>query len=78
MIWKHSYLFLQVKASLFAAGCFSELSDDFSCIVLEMLVRIVTSLETSPEVKLAGARIFAKIGCSYSVANRAYKVLDLF
>ncbi|XP_041028230.1 uncharacterized protein LOC121268164 [Juglans microcarpa x Juglans regia] len=64
---------LEVKASLFAAGCFSELSDDFSCIVLEMLVRMATSSETSSVVRLAGARVFAKIGCSYSVANRAYK-----
>ncbi|KAG6638861.1 hypothetical protein CIPAW_10G061900 [Carya illinoinensis] len=64
---------LEVKASLFAAGCFSELSDDFSCIVLEMLVRMATSSETSSAVRLAGARVFAKIGCSYSVANRAYK-----
>jgi integrator complex subunit 7 len=72
LIW-----FLQLKASLFAAGCFSELSDDFASILLEMLVNMVISSETLSAVKLAAARAFAKIGCSYSVANRAYKVLGL-
>uniref|UniRef100_A0A2N9HEE1 Integrator complex subunit 7 N-terminal domain-containing protein n=1 Tax=Fagus sylvatica TaxID=28930 RepID=A0A2N9HEE1_FAGSY len=67
---------LEVKASLFAAGCFSELSDDFACIVLEMLVNMLTASETSSAVRLAGARVLAKIGCSYSVANRAYKLDD--
>lgn len=78
MIWKHFIWFLQVKASLFAAGCFSELSDDFACTVLEMLVNMLTVSETSPAVRLAGARVLAKIGCSYSVTNRAYQVLVLF
>ncbi|KAE7995896.1 hypothetical protein FH972_000659 [Carpinus fangiana] len=64
---------LELKASLFAAGCFSELSDDFASILLEMLVNMVISSETLSAVKLAAARAFAKIGCSYSVANRAYK-----
>lgn len=63
----------EVKASLFAAGCFSELSDDFACVVLEMLVNMVTSSETVPAVRLAGARLFAKIGCSNSIAIKAYK-----
>ena len=78
MIWKNFIWFLQVKASLFAAGCFSELSDDFACTVLEMLVNMLTLSETSPAVRLAGARVLAKIGCSYSVTNRAYQVLVLF
>ncbi|KAK7845973.1 integrator complex subunit 7 [Quercus suber] len=68
---------LEVKASLFAAGCFSELSDDFACTVLEMLVNMLTLSETSPAVRLAGARVLAKIGCSYSVTNRAYQQTGL-
>ncbi|KAL5541438.1 hypothetical protein UlMin_043482, partial [Ulmus minor] len=61
------------KAALFAAGCFCELSDDFPCIVLELLVNLMTSSETSLPIKLAGARVFSKMGYSYSIANRAYK-----
>lgn len=59
---------------MFAAGCFSELADDFASVVLEMLVNIVTYSETDSTVRLAAARVFAKMGCSYSVAKRAYKV----
>lgn len=69
--------FLQVKASLFAAGCFCELSDDFPCVLLEMLVNMITLSETLLTIKVAGARVFAKLGCSYSIASRAYKVLHL-
>ena len=43
-----------------------------------MLVNMLTLSETSPAVRLAGARVLAKIGCSYSVTNRAYQVLVLF
>ncbi|KAL5573623.1 hypothetical protein UlMin_023220 [Ulmus minor] len=64
---------LEAKAALFAAGCFCELSDDFPCIVLELLVNLMTSSETSLPIKLAGARVFSKMGYSYSIANRAYK-----
>ncbi|KAL5539665.1 hypothetical protein UlMin_044823 [Ulmus minor] len=64
---------LEAKAALFAAGCFCEVSDDFPCIVLELLVNLMTSSETSLPIKLAGARVFSKMGYSYSIANRAYK-----
>ncbi|XP_059661933.1 uncharacterized protein LOC132308009 isoform X2 [Cornus florida] len=64
---------LEVKASLFAAGCFCELSDDFASVLLEMLLNILTSSETLPAVRLAGVRAFAKIGCSSSLASSAYK-----
>ncbi|KAM0985608.1 hypothetical protein ACFX13_013084 [Malus domestica] len=64
---------MEVKASLFAAGCFSELSEDFACVVLEMLPRMMTSPETSPAIRLAGARVFAKLGRSHALANNAYK-----
>ncbi|KAK3189022.1 hypothetical protein Dsin_028583 [Dipteronia sinensis] len=63
----------EVRASLFAAGCFSEIADDFASVVLEILVNIVTYSETVSAVRLAAVRIFAKMGCSYSIANRAYK-----
>ncbi|TXG57895.1 hypothetical protein EZV62_015724 [Acer yangbiense] len=64
---------LEVRASLFAAGCFSELADDFASVVLEMLVNIVTYPETVSTVRLAAVRVFAKMGFSFSIANRAYK-----
>ena len=59
---------------MFAAGCFSELADDFASVVLEMLVNIVTYPETVSTVRLAAVRVFAKMGFSFSIANRAYKV----
>lgn len=65
---------LEVQAALFAAGCFAELSDDFACVVLEMLLHMMSSPETLPAIRLAGARLFAKLGCSQSLANNAYKV----
>ncbi|KAI3965627.1 hypothetical protein MKX01_010584 [Papaver californicum] len=64
---------LEVKASLFAAGCFSELSEDFACIVLEVLINMITSSKTTSSLKLAGARRFTCMGTSLSLANRAYK-----
>lgn len=67
--------FLQVRASLFAAGCFCEISDDFACITLEMLFTMMNSPEVSCPIKLAAARVFAKFKCSYSVAKAAYEVV---
>ena len=66
---------LEVKASLFAAGCFAELSEDFARIVLEMLPHMMNSPETLPSIRLAGARMFAKVGFSRSIVDNAYKVL---
>ncbi|PRQ36839.1 putative integrator complex subunit 7 [Rosa chinensis] len=65
---------LEVKASLFAAGCFAELSEDFARVVLEMLLHMLNSPETLPGIRLAGVRMFAKVGFSHSIANNAYKV----
>lgn len=70
--------FLQVRASLFAVGCFCEISDDFACITLEMLFNMMNSPAVSLPIKLAAAQVFAKFKCSYSVANKAYKVVDQF
>ena len=67
-----------MKASLFAAGCFCEISDDFASTTLEMLVNMVTSSEISLPVKLDAAGVFRKFRCSYSVANKAYEVFDFF
>ncbi|KAI3898314.1 hypothetical protein MKX03_002971 [Papaver bracteatum] len=64
----------EVKASLFAVGCFSELSEDFACIVLEMLINMITSSKTTSSLKLAGALRLTCTGTSLSLANRAYKV----
>lgn len=69
------FLSLQVRSSLFAAGCFSELADDFASVVLEILVNMLASSETLAVVKVAAAQIFSKMGCSYSIAYKAYKVL---
>ncbi|XP_026385746.1 uncharacterized protein LOC113281261 isoform X2 [Papaver somniferum] len=63
----------EVKAALFAAGCFSELSEDFACIVLEMLINMITSSKTTSNIKLAGARRLTCMGTSLSLAKRAYK-----
>ncbi|XP_024991701.1 integrator complex subunit 7 isoform X4 [Cynara cardunculus var. scolymus] len=64
---------LEVKASLFAAGCFCEISDDFACVLLEMLVNIVLSSEMPLAGRLAGVRSFAKLGRSSAVSSRAYE-----
>ncbi|XP_065849794.1 uncharacterized protein [Euphorbia lathyris] len=65
---------LEVKASLFSAGRYCELAVDFASVVLDMLLNTVISPDTSLAVRLAGARVFAKMGCSYSIANRAHQI----
>ncbi|GAU40256.1 hypothetical protein TSUD_60460, partial [Trifolium subterraneum] len=64
----------EVRASLFAAGCFCEISDDFACITLEMLLNMMNSPAVSLPIKLAAAQVFAKFKCSYSVAKKAFKI----
>ncbi|RWR86893.1 hypothetical protein CKAN_01581500 [Cinnamomum micranthum f. kanehirae] len=65
---------LEVKASLFAAGCLCELSEDFACVVLVKLNNMINSSTTSFDAKLVAARAFSKMGCSSLIANRAYKI----
>ncbi|GMH26702.1 hypothetical protein Nepgr_028545 [Nepenthes gracilis] len=65
---------LEVKASLFAAGCICELSDDFASIFLEMLLNIMASQETLPTVRLAAAQTLAKMGHFASLINKSFKV----
>lgn len=66
-----------MKAALFAAGCLCELSDDFANVFLEILRTMVLSQEISRGIKLAGGRAFAKMWCSFSLAEKAYKVQHL-
>ncbi|XP_011654519.1 uncharacterized protein LOC101204851 isoform X2 [Cucumis sativus] len=63
----------EVKASIFAAACICQLADDFAQVFLAILVNIMTST-TSLTIRMAGARVFAKLGCSHSMAKTAYKV----
>ncbi|KAK1271047.1 hypothetical protein QJS04_geneDACA021056 [Acorus gramineus] len=65
--------FSEVKAALFAAGCMCELSEDFACVILGMLVNIVTSLEMPFDVKRAAVRTLGRMRCSAFITNRAYK-----
>ncbi|GAB4834966.1 hypothetical protein Ancab_033233 [Ancistrocladus abbreviatus] len=62
---------LQFKASLFAAGCVSELSDDFAFVLLEMLLKMMASPETSSAVRLAAAQTFGKMWHFPSVADKS-------
>nr|GMD37587.1 uncharacterized protein LOC109162867 isoform X1 [Ipomoea batatas] len=64
---------LEVKASLFAAGCFCELADDFAPVLLEMFENLM-SPETSKTLRLAAGRAFAKMWFPILLADRAYKI----
>ncbi|RVX06836.1 hypothetical protein CK203_014968 [Vitis vinifera] len=65
---------VEVRASFYAAACFCELSDDFASVILEILVNMLSSSQMMSAVRLAAVRVFAKMGCSSSLAHRAYKV----
>ncbi|KAL7590418.1 hypothetical protein Lser_V15G36842 [Lactuca serriola] len=65
--------FLEVKASLFAAGCFCEFSDDFARVLLEMLVNMVSSPEMPIASRVAGVRAFSKLGRSSTLNSKAYE-----
>ncbi|KAK1294316.1 hypothetical protein QJS10_CPA16g00752 [Acorus calamus] len=69
--------FSEVKAALFAAGCMCELSEDFACVILGMLVNIVTSLEMPFDVKRAAVRTLGRMRCSAFITNRAYKIASM-
>ncbi|XP_039046689.1 integrator complex subunit 7-like [Hibiscus syriacus] len=49
---------LEVKASLFAASRFCELTDDFASVVLEMLANMMAAQETPEAARLAGVSVF--------------------
>ncbi|KAL9275261.1 Integrator complex subunit 7-like protein [Drosera capensis] len=65
---------LEMKASLFAAGCISELSNDFAAFFLETLINIITVPSTSLVLRLAAMRTFVKLGNFRSLARKAHKV----
>ncbi|CAI0401488.1 unnamed protein product, partial [Linum tenue] len=65
---------MEVKASLFAAGCFCKFAYDFAPVVLEMLPRIVASSELSSTLRAAGANVFAKMGYFSPNAVNGYKI----
>ncbi|VVB12327.1 unnamed protein product [Arabis nemorensis] len=65
---------LEVRSSLFAAACFCEVADDFALVVLGMLNDMVKFPEIMPKTRLAAVRVFAKMGCSHAIANRAFKI----
>lgn len=66
-----------MKAAYFAAGYFSEMSDDFANVFLEILGTTVLSQDILKDIKLAAGRAFAKLWCSFSTAEKAYKVEHL-
>ncbi|XP_028552784.1 uncharacterized protein LOC110101407 isoform X3 [Dendrobium catenatum] len=63
----------KVKASLFAAGCFSRLSEDFAYIFLKILISIISSITRSPDVRLEAVRALAKLQCSSAITEYAYQ-----
>ncbi|KAK7262289.1 hypothetical protein RJT34_29855 [Clitoria ternatea] len=65
---------IEVTASLYATGCFCEISDDFATVAVVMLLNIMNSSSVSLPVKLAAGRVFATCKSSYSVAHKAYKM----
>ncbi|CAH8345934.1 unnamed protein product [Eruca vesicaria subsp. sativa] len=65
---------LEVRASLFAAGYFCEVADDFALVVLGMLNDMVKFPELLPKTRLAAVRVFAKMGCSHAISSRAFKI----
>ncbi|GAB4838525.1 hypothetical protein Ancab_028071 [Ancistrocladus abbreviatus] len=62
---------LEVEASLFAAGCISELSNGFAFVFLEMLLKMMASPETSSAVRLAAAQTFGKMWHFPSVVDKS-------
>lgn len=65
---------VEVKAALFASGCFSELSDDFASVFFEILVNMVRSSDLSWDVRMVGVRLLSKIGSSLTLVSKAYKI----
>ncbi|XP_062206674.1 uncharacterized protein LOC133908584 isoform X2 [Phragmites australis] len=65
---------LEVKAALLAAGCICRLSEDFSCIILEVLRRLICSRRSKPQVILAAIKAFPKLDCTLAVIHRVHEV----
>ncbi|EOA15930.1 hypothetical protein CARUB_v10004024mg [Capsella rubella] len=65
---------LEVRSALFAAAFFCEVADDFALVVLGMLYDMVKFPDIMPKTRLAAVRVFAKMGCSHAIVNRAFKI----
>ncbi|XP_010439618.1 PREDICTED: uncharacterized protein LOC104723023 [Camelina sativa] len=65
---------LEVRSALFAAACFCEVADDFALVVLGMLNDMVKFPDIMPKTRLAAVQVFAKMGCSHAISNRAFKI----
>ncbi|WOK97466.1 hypothetical protein Cni_G06174 [Canna indica] len=63
----------EVKASLFAAGCFSLLAEDFACIALGILLNIVSLPQFPSDVSIAAIHALSRMRCSPAVASKAYR-----
>ena len=59
---------------LFAAGCSGKLSDDISCVTLQVLAGLVTSPTTETQVILAANNSFPKLDCKFPVIRRVCEV----
>jgi hypothetical protein len=64
----------QVKAALFAAGCICHLSEDFSCIILEVLRRLICPGRLEPQVTVAAIKALSKLDCTLAVIHRVHEV----
>jgi integrator complex subunit 7 len=64
----------QVKAALFAAGCFCKLSEDFSRITLQVLAGLVTSPTSEAQVVVAAIKTFSKLDCTLAIIRRVREV----
>ncbi|KAL5228225.1 hypothetical protein ABZP36_016490 [Zizania latifolia] len=64
----------EAKAALFAAGCFCGLSEDFSCVTLEALRRLISLPRSEPQVVKAAIKTFPKLVCTLAVIHRVHEV----
>uniref|UniRef100_A0A453DZW2 Integrator complex subunit 7 n=1 Tax=Aegilops tauschii subsp. strangulata TaxID=200361 RepID=A0A453DZW2_AEGTS len=64
----------EVKAALFAAGCFCKLSEDFSYITLQVLAGLVISPTSEAQVIMAAIKTFSKLDCTLAVIRRVHEV----
>ncbi|XP_015953753.1 uncharacterized protein LOC107478120 isoform X1 [Arachis duranensis] len=61
------------KAACFAAGCFSEISDDFALITLHMVYNMMSLSTVSLPVKLAAAQVVPKLRSTFENIYKAYQ-----
>ncbi|MED6107176.1 hypothetical protein PIB30_011444 [Stylosanthes scabra] len=61
------------KAACFAAGCFSEISDDFALITMHMVYNMMSLSTVSLLVKLAAAQVVPKLRSTFENIYKAYQ-----